>query len=78
MTVLDVANTIGRSVIAGRVGVSVGSVTEAIRKNAFPASWWLAVKSLGDELGVEVTEDMFTFRSPVSAPKSSLEIEVMP
>ena len=63
MSVLDISNKLGRGVIAKRVGVSAGAVTEAIRNGAFPSSWFVALRALGEEKGVEVGEGLFRWKT---------------
>ena len=62
MSVLEISNKLGRPVIAARVGVSPGAVTEAIRNGAFPSAWFVALRALGQEQGVEVPEELFRWK----------------
>ena len=63
-----IADTLGRRAIAERVGVKPGSVTEAIRAEVFPASWFMAVTDLGAEHDLDVPAALFHWAGPSGAP----------
>ena len=71
MSVLEISNQLGRGNIASRIGVTGGAVTEAIRNGAFPSSWFIAMRELGDERGVEVPEDLFRWKGKDLLPEGA-------
>lgn len=61
-TTVDVANALGRAAIAQRVGVGLTTVSAAVTEGLFPASWYLEMKSLGAEKGVDIPDTLFRFK----------------
>lgn len=61
-TASDVADILGRKEIAQRVGVGLTAVSAAVSEGKFRASWYLEIKALGEEKGVEIPDALFTFK----------------
>lgn len=58
----EVADTLGRAVIAQRVGVGLTTVSAAVTEGVFPASWYLEMKALGAEKGIDIPDTLFRFK----------------
>lgn len=73
----SVVEKIGRHAIATALGVGYSTVGAAVQADRFPAAWLLVMQRLGDEHGVEITMDMFSFKQPAGeasdAPASAAE-----
>lgn len=67
MTAKDIVAAIGREKVAKSLGVVDTAVCNAIAANAFPASWYFCIRTLGKDSGVDVPEGLFNWKStPVS------------
>jgi hypothetical protein len=60
--VSNICENIGRDVLAGAIGVSRQSISNAISANAFPASWFLVIKTLCAAKGVRCPLRLFKFK----------------
>ena len=63
-TARDIINEIGADAICERLGVTSYSVRAAKTAGTFPARWFLGVRALCDERGVECSMSAFNWRSP--------------
>ena len=66
-TAKNVIGGIGRAVISERLNVTKGAVNAAYNNGEhgiMPASWYLAVKALGDEIGLNVPYSAFNWKAP--------------
>lgn len=66
-TAKNVIGGIGRAVIAERLQVSNGAVNAAFNNGddgLMPAAWYLAIKELGDKIGLNVPYSAFNWKSP--------------
>ena len=66
-TAKNVIGGIGRAVISERLNVIKGAVNAAYNNGEhgiMPAAWYLAVKALGDEIGLTVPLSAFNWKSP--------------
>jgi hypothetical protein len=61
---------LGDEAICSRLGVTSHAVRSARFKGAFPAAWFVALKEMCDEKGIDCPEAMFNFKSPSSASLS--------
>ena len=63
------ADQIGRTTIAERLGVSVDAVSVSIKRGGkFPSGWFPVVRDLCAARGVDCPESAFNWKSPSSAP----------
>ena len=58
-----ICDNLGRKNIAERLGVGPTSVSNASVAGVFPASWYLVVKEMCDEVGIECPVESFSFKS---------------
>ena len=63
LSAADLVRALGATAIMERLGVSRSSIKEARRAGAFPASWFVAMESLGAEQGVAVPRELFNWRT---------------
>ena len=56
-----ICDTLGRSAIADRVGVGLTTVSNAATSNRFPARWYVLIKAMCDDKGIECPIDLFSF-----------------
>lgn len=61
ITVAQICDALGRRAIAERLGRSRSAVTEGIRGGLFPSSWYLKIKAMCSEAGLECPDRLFTF-----------------
>lgn len=73
MTASDLADALGRKIIADALGVLPTAVSNAVVRGWFPSSWFLAVKSLAESRGVECPPELFKMK-----PHSSLIVDCGP
>lgn len=59
-----IADQIGQRQIATALGVGTTAVSNAVVRGSFPTSWFLVVKRLCDERGVDCPETAFNFKLP--------------
>lgn len=62
------ASVIGRRRMAERLGLLPTAVSNAVVRGSFPASWYIVIKQLADEAGVECPVELFRMRA--SEPSS--------
>ena len=60
-SITDLCDLLGRREIARRVARGVTAVGNAVADGKFPASWYLAIKLMCDERGVECPLQLFRF-----------------
>lgn len=60
-TVSEICDALGRKAVAARVGRSIQAVSNAATDGVFPASWYLAVKSMCGDAGIGCPEHLFSF-----------------
>lgn len=68
---IHIADEIGRKRIADAVGVGVTAVSNAVVRNRFPASWFVAIEKLATEKGMNCPPELFgmkTLHSPAAGP----------
>ncbi|MBR9766223.1 MAG: bacteriophage CI repressor [Rhodobacteraceae bacterium] len=72
-TVSNICDALGRRAIADRVGVGLTTVSNAATSNRFPAKWYVLIKAMCDDAGIECPMDLFSFVA--EPPVQSLERE---
>lgn len=60
--VRTIAKAIGRKALADRLDVTVNAVHEAVRAERFPAAWFVAVREMAQEHGLEAPEALFNWK----------------
>ncbi|MBU2868972.1 helix-turn-helix domain containing protein [Pacificibacter marinus] len=75
MTAFDLANAIGRKKIADTLGVGMTAVSNAVVRGSFPASWFLAIQSLSEDLGLEFEypPELFNMRMAENKPDDATD-----
>lgn len=63
---------LGRSAIAAALGVVPSSVSNASKKGVFPAAWYLVVRSLAHEQGLDCPVEAFAFAERVEEEQRDL------
>lgn len=58
-----------------RVGVKTQVITRAIAENTMPTAWFIRVRTLCDEGGIETPEHLFKWVSTGVAPISAPSLE---
>ncbi|TNJ48095.1 hypothetical protein FGE21_02195 [Phaeobacter sp. B1627] len=64
MNVTQIADLIGRKEIADMICVGPTAVSNAIARGAFPASWYLGIRTLCDARNVECRTAWFAMVQP--------------
>lgn len=76
-TAEQVADALGRKAIADAAGVGVTAVSNAVVRNRFPATWFLAVTGLAKGAGQQCPPELFGMKpanySPSSHPSAGFE-----
>lgn len=67
-TVSEVIESIGRGTLAGALGVSRQTISNAARAEMFPSAWYPTVRRLAAEKGANVPAQLFSWRRPEDAP----------
>lgn len=62
MTASEFANALGRANIAEASGVGLTAVSNAVVREWFPSSWYLACKSLADIKGISCPPELFKMK----------------
>ena len=62
MTASEFANALGRANIAEASGVGLTAVSNAVVREWFPSSWYLACKSLADKAGIGCPPELFKMK----------------
>ncbi len=62
MTPRDIVSLLGRKPIADAVGVKPGAVSEALRGEKLPASWFIACRNMGQAMGAQIPDTAFNFK----------------
>ena len=62
MTASEFANAWGRANIAEASGVGLTAVSNAVVREWFPSSWYLACKSLADKAGIGCPPELFKMK----------------
>lgn len=75
-TVSTICDTLGRRAIADRVGVGLTTVSNAATSNCFPAKWYILIKAMCDEEGIECPMYLFSFVA--SSPVNRQQCEAVP
>ena len=74
MSVETICDSIGRARIAAVVGVKRTAVSNAVRDNSFPAAWYAVIKQLCADVGLDCSDELFSFRAPQAVePETSRE-----
>jgi len=80
MKASHLADALGRKRISETLGVGVTAVSNAVVRDKFPATWFLAVRELATAEGLECPPELFGMKpsnqSPSSAPASPSTREV--
>lgn len=71
MDIRTLTLTLTDNEIATRVGVTPSNVRASRRRGKMPACWYLIVKSMCDERGIDCPSNLFAFRSPPLLNKKS-------
>ena len=71
LTVASICDAIGRKALAERVGVGMTTISNAVVDGRFPAKWFLAVRDMCLEKGIESPEALFTFANAPAAARAS-------
>lgn len=58
----EIADAIGRKKLAEALEVGRTAIGNAVDRGTFPSSWYLVVKALADEVGVECPASAFAMR----------------
>ena len=61
-TVSETVEALGRELICERLDVPTSAVSNACGKKAFPTSWYLPLKKIADEKGLEILPSLFKWR----------------
>ena len=61
ITVASICAAIGRQAVADAFKVGLTAVSNACVDNRFPAKWYLAMRALCEEHGLECPHSLFTF-----------------
>lgn len=59
--VVQLCDRLGRRDIALRIGRTVAAVSNATSGGAFPAGWYLVIRQMCDERGLECPDSLFRF-----------------
>lgn len=62
-TVSYICTALGRKVIAEKIGVGITAVSNASAQGVFPARWYVAIKSLCADAGIDCPDHLFSFIS---------------
>lgn len=65
---LKLANAIGRKKLAGALGVGPTAVSNAVVRGWFPATWFMVVSDLADQVGADCPPELFKMR-PLDNPQ---------
>lgn len=60
----DFAKAIGRRQLAQATGVGLTAISNAVVRNKFPASWYLAAQDLAAAKGIPCPPDLFGMKAP--------------
>lgn len=60
-TVTDICDRLGRKNMAMRLGVKATAISNAVAAGRFPAKWFLVVREMCAESGVECPDGVFAF-----------------
>lgn len=67
-----IADKIGKTTIAERIGVSVDAVSVSLKRGGgFPSGWFPAVRDLCADHGLDCPEGAFNWKSPRSASREA-------
>ena len=69
--VSQIADIIGRKVIAETLQVGSTAVSNAIARGAFPASWYLSIQILCEERGLDFEPSWFSMIRPCKAKRAA-------
>ncbi len=61
------ADVVGRKPLAKAVDVSLGAVTNAVRRGVFPASWYEESRKLADAHNINCPPDLFGQKNNTAA-----------
>lgn len=61
-TVKEIVSHFKQARIAQAVGVKQPTVSQAVKFGLFPAAWYLAIKNLCAEEGVEISDSVFRMK----------------
>lgn len=71
-SVRDLLKKVGREDFLTALGHSTQVVTRAVAENKMPAHWYVGVRALCEQKGVEVSEDLFRWsRKPPSPTQNA-------
>lgn len=60
MNVLDLFDALGRDTVRERLGVSPSQLSNAVSGNSMPSSWYVCIRSMCDEVGIDCPDGLFT------------------
>jgi len=61
LTASDVCDALGRKAMAENLGVGVTAISNASVQGMFSARWYVVIKRMCDEAGVECPSGLFSF-----------------
>ena len=65
--VQHIAEALGQTKIAARVGVGSTAVNNAVTRGVFPCSWYFILKSMCEAEGIECRRELFNFKASSEA-----------
>ena len=68
-TASDICDALGRKIIAQKLGVGITAVSNASVQGRFSARWYVAIKSLCADAGIDCPDELFSFIH-VGAPQT--------
>lgn len=64
ITAETICDALGRRAIADAMGVTPAAVSNYSASGIFPAKWYIALRSMCDERGIQCPDALFNFVSP--------------
>lgn len=61
-TTSDIVDKLGREEICDKLGLVTSAVSNACKKGKFPPSWYLPLKKMADDEGIELPDTLFKWR----------------
>lgn len=71
MTVSDIVEHLGRSLLVERLGVVRQAISNACSDNRFPAKWYAVIHDLCVERGIECPRELFAFVTPAPTQEAA-------
>lgn len=63
-SVVLICDQLGRKAMSHALGVRPSAISNAVAENCFPSKWYLVVKGLCEQRGLECPDDLFAFATP--------------